>query len=99
MTDKYAPSLKAIKELKEEGFLDEKVNHWKSKYLNNILEQDHRQVKGKLPYGNSFQSTYTAAATIKGIEVVSALYKESRREITLFDFSPWEEMENLFKAA
>ena len=99
MTDKYAPSLKAIKELKEKGFLDEKVNHWKSKYLNNILEQDHRQVKGKLPYGNSFQSTYTAAATIKGIEVVSALYKESRREITLFDFSPWEEMENLFKAA
>lgn len=73
VTDKYAPSLKAVKELKEEGYLDKQVNHWKSKYLNNILEQDHRQVKGKLPYGNSFQSTYTAAATIKGIEVVSAL--------------------------
>lgn len=99
VTDKYASSLKAIKELKEEGILNQKVNHWKSKDLNNILEQDHRQVKGKTPYGNSFQSTYTAAATIKGIEVVSALYKESRREITLFDFSPWEEMENLFKAA
>ena len=26
------------------------------------------------------------ATTIKGIEVVSALYKESRREISLFDF-------------
>lgn len=99
VTDKYAPSLKAIKELKEEGLLNQKVHHWKSKYLNNILEQDHRQVKGKLPYGNSFQSTYTAAATIKGIEVVSALYKESRREITLFDFSPWGEIETLFKAA
>ena len=99
VTDKYAPSLKAIKELKEEGILAESVNHWKSKYLNNILEQDHRQVKEKLPYGNSFQSTYTAAATIKGIEVVSALYKESRREINLFDFSPWEEIENLLKTA
>lgn len=99
VTDKYAPSLKAIRELKEEGFLDEKVNHWKSKYLKNILEQDHRQVKGKLPYGNSFQSTCTAATTIKGIEVVSALYKESRREISLFDFSPWNEIENLFQAA
>lgn len=82
VTDKYAPSLKAIKELKEEGYLDKKVTHWKSQYLNNILEQDHRQVKVKLPYGNSFQSTHTAAITIKGIEVVSALYKESRREIT-----------------
>ncbi|CAD5901421.1 hypothetical protein CMALT430_540002 [Carnobacterium maltaromaticum] len=38
----------------------------------------------------NFQSTYTAATTIKGIEVVSALYKESRREIKLFDFSPWD---------
>jgi len=99
VTDKYAPSLKAIKELKEEGFLAENVNHWKSKYLNNILEQDHRQVKGKLPYGNSFQSTHTAATTIKGIEVVSALYKESRRKITLFGFSPWDEIENLLQTA
>ncbi|MGM0169784.1 transposase [Enterococcus sp. AZ135] len=99
VTDKYAPSLKAIKELKDEGILGKQAHHWKSKYLNNILEQDHRQVKGKFPYGNSFQSTHTAAATIKGIEVVSALYKESRREITLFDFSTWEEIEHLLKAA
>ncbi|MCS6751603.1 transposase, partial [Proteus mirabilis] len=99
VTDKYAPSLKAIKELKEAGILDKKVNHWKSKYLNNILEQDHRQVKGKIPYGNNFQSTYTAATTIKGIEVISALYKESRRDISLFDFSPWDDIENLFKVA
>lgn len=99
VTDKYAPSLKAVKELKEDGILASEVNHWKSKYLNNILGQDHRQVKGKLPYGNNFQSTYTAAATIKGIEVVSAIYKESRREIRLFDFSPWDEIENLLKSA
>lgn len=99
VTDKYAPSLKAIKELKEVGIIRQTVNHWKSKYLNNILEQDHRQLKDKLPYGNNFQSTYIAATTIKGIEVVSALYKESRREMPLFDFSPWEEIENIFKAA
>lgn len=98
VTDKYAPSLKAIKELKEAGILGQHVNHRKSKYLNNILEQDHRQAKGKLTYVKNFQSTYTATTTIKGIEVVSALYKESRREITLFDFSPWDEIESLFRA-
>ncbi|CAD5901419.1 transposase (fragment) [Carnobacterium maltaromaticum] len=38
VTDKYAPSLKAIKELKEAGILGQRVNHWKSKYLNSILE-------------------------------------------------------------
>lgn len=64
VTDKYAPSLKASKELKEDGFLNKKVNHWKSNYLNNILEQDHRQVKGKLAYSNSCQSPYTAATII-----------------------------------
>ena len=37
--------------------------------------------------------------TIKGIEVISALYKESRREITFFDFSPWEEIDYLLKTA
>ncbi len=99
VTDKYAYSLKAIKELKEDAILVEKVTYWKSQYLNNIWKQDHRQTKGKFHYGNSFQFTYTAAKTIKGIEVVSALYKESRREIALFDFSPWNEIEQLFKTA
>lgn len=42
VTDKYVPSLKASKELKREDILTESINHWKSKYLNNILEQDHR---------------------------------------------------------
>jgi transposase-like protein len=64
-----------------------------------ILEQDHRLLKGKLPYRNNFQSTYTAAAAIKRIEAVSALYKESRREIILFGFSAWDEIKMLFKPA
>lgn len=95
---KYDPSLKAIKELKNKKILNQKVNYWKSKYLNNILEQDLRLMKNKLLYENSFQSTYIASATIKRIEVVSVLYKESRREINLLDFFPWDKIENLFKA-
>ena len=99
VTDKYAPSLKAVNELKEEGILNKAVNHWKSKYLNNILEQDHRQIKSRLPYINNFQSTYTASSIIKGIEVTVALYKENRREINLFEFSVWDEIESLLKTA
>lgn len=34
----------------------------------------------------AFSIRIQKATTIKGIEVVSALYKESRREISLFDF-------------
>ena len=68
VTDKYAPSLKAIKELKEDGFLAENVNHWKSKYLNNILEQDHRQVKGKLPTGIVFSLRIQQQRPLKGLK-------------------------------
>lgn len=42
VTDKYAPSLKAVKDLKKERLLAKETHHWKSKYLNNILEQNHR---------------------------------------------------------
>ena len=44
-TDKHAPYIKAIEELKKEGVLDQNVNHRQIKYLNNILEQDHRRIK------------------------------------------------------
>jgi putative transposase len=63
------------------------------------LEQDHRQVKRRLPYINNFQSTYTVSSIIKGIEVTAALYKENRREINRFEFSVWDEIESLLKTA
>lgn len=38
----------------------------------------------------AFSISILKAITTKVIEVVFALYKESRREISLFDFSPME---------
>ncbi|WP_421000866.1 DDE-type integrase/transposase/recombinase (plasmid) [Carnobacterium maltaromaticum] len=35
------------------------------KYLNNIIEQDHRQVKKRFPKSLGFQKIHTASATIK----------------------------------
>ncbi|WP_408634006.1 DDE-type integrase/transposase/recombinase [Peptostreptococcus faecalis] len=46
-----------MNELKSEDLLDKSINHWQSKYIINILEQDHHKVKSKIPYSNSFQST------------------------------------------
>ncbi|CAD5903052.1 hypothetical protein CMALT394_610006 [Carnobacterium maltaromaticum] len=34
----------------------------------------------------------SAAATIQEIKVVNALYKKSRRKMSLFDFSVWDEI-------
>ena len=46
-TDKAKAYLKAIEELKESGVLSESVEHRSVKYLNNIIEQDHRYTTAK----------------------------------------------------
>lgn len=96
--DKYAPTIAAVKQLKNEGFLTT-VDYRLSKYLNNNIVQDHRQIKKRFSKSLGFQSMKTAAATIQGIEAVNALYKDSRRKLNLFDFSPWNEIKNLMAIA
>src|SRR5215831_9642182 len=43
--DAYAASHRAIRELKSEGSMSRRVRVRSSKYLNNIVEQDHRRIK------------------------------------------------------
>ncbi len=45
------------------------------KYLNNIIEQDHRFVKKKVRAAQCFKSFYTAERTIEGIEAVNMIRK------------------------
>ena len=91
VTDK-APSLSsAFNRLKSEGKFRDTI-HRTSKYLNNIIEQDHRFIKKR---HKSFQSMRTASSTIKGIETVHALYKKSQRDGNLFGFSVITEINNL----
>jgi putative transposase len=52
-----------------------------SKYLNNIVEQDHRAVKRLTRPMLGFKSFWAACCTIAGIEVMHALHK--RQLVTL----------------
>lgn len=47
------------------------------KYLNNLIEQDHRHVKRRFAKSAGFQSIRHASRTMKGIETVHALYKRN----------------------
>ena len=77
MTDK-APSIgSAFRKLQKQGLYSE-TEHRTVKYLNNLIEQDHRPVKRR---NKLYQSLRTASTTIKGI------YKKNRRNGTLFGFS------------
>jgi transposase-like protein len=81
-TDKHAPYTKAIDELKSEGILDQNLNHRQIKYLNNILEQDHRRIKRRVRPMLGFQSFKTANRTLKGIEAMAMMLKEQTIYLT-----------------
>ncbi len=73
--DKNAAYPKAIDELKEKEELSEQVELRQNKYLNNIVEQDHRQIKRLVKPGMGFGSFNTARRTIKGYEIMNMLRK------------------------
>ena len=69
-TDKLASYPKAILRLQNEGLLSKDVVHRTSKYLNNILEADHGALKRVIRPTRGFQTMKTAAATLKGFEIM-----------------------------
>ena len=73
--DKNAAYPPAIKELKTEKVLEEKSEIRLVKYLNNLVEQDHRGVKRITNAALGYKSFYTAWRTIRGIEIMRMIYK------------------------
>ncbi len=91
VTDK-APSIgSAFKKLQKNG-LYLKTDHRTIKYLNNLIEQDHRPIKRRNKF---YRSLRTASTTIKGMEAIRGIYKKSRKEGTLFGFSVSLEIKEL----
>ena len=73
--DAYAASHRAVQELKAEGNLPKRVRVRSSKYLNNVIEQDHRRVKQRIRPILGFKRFHTAAVTISGIELAAKIRK------------------------
>ena len=73
--DKNAAYPKAIAELKVDGMLPESVELRQVKYLNNLIEQDHRFIKRLTKPGMGFFSFETAWRTFQGFEIMNMLRK------------------------
>ena len=73
--DKNAAYLKAFVELKAAGSISESCELRQVKYLNNLVEQDHRFIKRLTKPGMGFFSFETAWRTLQGFEVVNMLRK------------------------
>lgn len=97
VTDQYRATLKAVKHLIKQDYLS-KSAHQCSKYRNNLIEQDHRFIKRHRVRSASFQSIRTASATLSGVEIVHAIRKRTRRELSLIGFSVVDELEALLAA-
>ncbi|MEN1939223.1 IS6 family transposase [Paenibacillus sp. 102] len=97
-TDKAPALFCAFKKLKEKGFCKH-TTHCTIKYLNNLIEQDHRHVKRCFSKSAGFQSIRYASRTIKGIETVHALYKQRRSLQADSAFSVYHELQQLLVVA
>jgi transposase, IS6 family len=70
------------------------------KYLNNVIEQDHRFVKKKVRASQCFKSFHTAERTLEGIEAVNMMRKGQVKRFARGD--AWEQakfVETLFGVA
>jgi transposase-like protein len=73
--DGYAASHRAVREMKADGELPADTKLRSSKYLNNLIEQDHRGVKLRIGPMLGFKRFGTAATTIAGIELLQRIRK------------------------
>lgn len=65
----------AMEALKAERFLPRRVHLRQCKYLNNMVEQDHRTVKKRLRLAKGYHSFQSAWRTLQGIETMHMINK------------------------
>jgi transposase-like protein len=73
--DGSAASHHAVRETKAEGQMPTDTKLRSSKYLNNLIEQDHRGVKARIDPMLGSKRFRTAAVTIAGIELPRRIWK------------------------
>ena len=73
--DGYAASHRAVREMKADGLLPDDTKVRCSKYLNDLVEQDHRNIKSRTKVMLGFKRFRNAAVTLSGIELLHRIRK------------------------
>ena len=69
--DGYAASHRAVREMQNADMLPKSTKLRSSKYLNNLVEQDHRGIKSRTRPMLGFKNFNSAAITLAGVELAS----------------------------
>ena len=75
LVNEYMDFIRGSDDLKEAGQLPAECQRRPVKYLNNIVEQDHRFIKRRVKPGLGFGSYPTAWRTIQGYETMNMIRK------------------------
>jgi transposase, IS6 family len=78
---------KAITELKRTGELSRRCRCRPVRYLNNVVEQDHRAIKRRVRASQGFRAFHSAWRTIQGIETINMIRKGQVRWIPKGDIA------------
>ena len=73
--DKNAAYPEAFSTSQAERIVPKDCKRRRVKYLNNVIEQDHRFIKKKVRSSQCFKSFHTAERTLEGIEAVNMIRK------------------------
>ena len=73
--DGYEATHRAVAELKSEGVLPAQTEVRTNKYLNNVVEQDHRRIKQRYYPMLGFKKFRNAKITLGGIELAARIKK------------------------
>ena len=74
--DKSGANSSAILTVNKRSLSSKRIIIRKVKYLNNIIEQDHRRIKRRIKIMTGFKEFESAQRTLSGIEVVSIIKKD-----------------------
>ena len=98
--DKNGCYIGAVRDLKQDGLLSKKCKRRPSRYMNNMVEQDHRFIKRRVKPGLGFYSYPTAWRTIRGYEMMHMIRKGQIEGIKKGDIkSQIKFIEDLFQLA
>ncbi len=88
--DGYAASHRAVREIKTDELLPEETTLRSSKYVNNLIEQDHRNIKSRVNAMLGFKRFRNAAVTIAICTRAAALLCTARTASSTFPASTGE---------
>jgi transposase-like protein len=74
--DGYAASHRAVHEMRNDGLLPRRTSLRSSKYLNNLIELDHRGIKSRTSPMLGFKNFSSAAMTLAGVEPLRRIHKD-----------------------